>query len=123
MYDISDENIPAHSSDVTLTVTDGDSYAQKFNVYFVLTNAYPTDNLCHCILFPSPSRPTTVCGAVSIPIKSPVAKLTIVEKANSYYVEYCVTAQENFVTKMLNSAFSKLDNELIMIQKRHLNMA
>lgn len=39
MYDISDENIPAHSSDVTLTVTDGDSYAQKFNVYFVLTNA------------------------------------------------------------------------------------
>lgn len=39
MYDISDENIPARSSDVTLTVTNNSNYTQKFNAYFVLTNA------------------------------------------------------------------------------------
>lgn len=56
-------------------------------------------------------------------IGSPVAKLTIVEKANNYYVEYCITAQENFATKMLQNAFSKLDGELVLIQKRHLKLA
>lgn len=38
MYDMADENIPARSSDVTLTVTNNGSTLQTFNVYFALSN-------------------------------------------------------------------------------------
>lgn len=50
---------------------------------------------------------------------SPLAKVTIVEKANNYYVEYCVTAQDNFGAKMVHYAFTELDSELDVIQKKH----
>ncbi len=39
LYDISEENIPARSSDVTLTVTNNGSTSQTFNVYFALANS------------------------------------------------------------------------------------
>lgn len=38
LYDITDENIPARSSDVILTVTNKSETAQTFSAYFLLSN-------------------------------------------------------------------------------------
>lgn len=48
------------------------------------------------------------------------AKLTVVERGNQYYVEYCVTAKEDPTIKLLrNIVLPSIDGEIVRVQKKH----
>lgn len=47
-----------------------------------------------------------------------VAKLTLVEKGDKYFVEYCVTAQKSIAAKLCSLAWVKVADEAALIAKQ-----
>lgn len=47
-----------------------------------------------------------------------VAKLTVVERGNSYFVEYCVTAQKSIAAKLCSMAWDRVAEESALITRQ-----